>query len=70
MIRRLVGDFNDALYDYNCHMPHVVYSLLATHRSHRIEAPSVAATATTGKPHACNLCHLDKPLGWTQAQLA
>jgi predicted CXXCH cytochrome family protein len=55
---------------YNCHMPHVVYSLLATHRSHRIESPSVAATVKTGKPHACNLCHLDKSLGWTQAQLA
>jgi predicted CXXCH cytochrome family protein len=55
---------------YNCHMPHVVYSLLATHRSHRIENPSVATTVATGKPHACNLCHLDKSLGWTQAQLA
>ena len=25
--------------------------------------------AKTGKPHACNLCHLDKSLGWTQEHL-
>lgn len=55
---------------YNCHMPHLVYSLLTTHRSHRIETPDVAVSASTGKPHACNLCHLDKSLGWTQEQLA
>jgi hypothetical protein len=55
---------------YNCHMPHLVYSLLTTHRSHRIEIPDVEVSRRTGKPHACNLCHLDKSLGWTQAQLA
>ena len=55
---------------YNCHMPHVVYSLLNTHRSHRIEIPDVQISRDTGKPHACNLCHLDKSLGWTQDQLA
>ncbi len=51
---------------YNCHMPHVVYSLMDTHRSHRIETPDVKTSRDTGKPHACNLCHLDKPLAWTQ----
>jgi predicted CXXCH cytochrome family protein len=55
---------------YNCHMPHLVYSLLTTHRSHRIESPDVKTTLETGKPHACNLCHLDKSLGWTQSRLA
>jgi predicted CXXCH cytochrome family protein len=54
---------------YNCHMPHLVYSLLTTHRSHRIEVPDVGTSLKTGKPHACNLCHLDKSLGWTQQQL-
>jgi predicted CXXCH cytochrome family protein len=54
----------------NCHMPYQVYSLLTTHRSHRIESPRVAASVGTGKPHACNLCHLDKSLGWTQDRLA
>jgi predicted CXXCH cytochrome family protein len=55
---------------FNCHMPHQVYSLLATHRSHRIESPTLEGSVGTGKPHACNLCHLDKSLGWTRDQLA
>jgi predicted CXXCH cytochrome family protein len=55
---------------YNCHMPHLVYSLLTTHRSHKIEIPDVKVSRETGKPHACNLCHLDRSLGWTQEQLA
>jgi predicted CXXCH cytochrome family protein len=54
---------------YNCHMPHQVYSLMTTHRSHRIQTPSLAGSLGTGKPHACNLCHLDKSLGWTRDQL-
>jgi predicted CXXCH cytochrome family protein len=55
---------------YNCHMPHQVYSLLDTHRSHRITIPRVRDSVGTGKPHACNLCHLDKSLGWTGEQLS
>jgi predicted CXXCH cytochrome family protein len=54
---------------FNCHMPRVVYSLLATHRSHRIESPTLEGSMGSGKPHACNLCHLDKSLGWTRDQL-
>jgi predicted CXXCH cytochrome family protein len=53
-----------------CHMPRQVYSLMATHRSHRIQVPDLAGSVGTGKPHACNLCHLDKSLGWTRAELA
>ena len=53
----------------NCHMPHQVYSLLTTHRSHRIQIPKIEDSVGTGKPHACNLCHLDKSLGWTREQL-
>jgi predicted CXXCH cytochrome family protein len=53
----------------NCHMPQHVYSLLDTHRSHRIMIPRVRESVDTGKPHACNLCHLDKSLGWTSNQL-
>jgi predicted CXXCH cytochrome family protein len=53
----------------NCHMPYQVYSLLTTHRSHRIAIPRVRDSLGTGKPHACNLCHLDRSLGWTQEQL-
>jgi predicted CXXCH cytochrome family protein len=54
---------------YNCHMPYQVYSLLTTHRSHRIQVLDIKDSLDTGKPHACNLCHLDKSLGWTQEQL-
>lgn len=55
---------------YNCHMPYQVYSLLTTHRTHRISVPRVADGVGTGKPGGCNLCHLDKSLGWTQERLA
>lgn len=55
---------------YNCHMPHQVYSLMTTHRSHRIQVPDLAGSVGTGKPNACNLCHLDKSLGWTRDRLA
>ena len=54
----------------NCHMPHTTYGLLKTIRSHQISSPSVQATVDTGRPNACNLCHLDKTLGWTADRLA
>jgi hypothetical protein len=47
-------------------MPYQVYSLLTGHRTHRIGSPRVKDSLGTGKPHACNLCHLDQSLGWTQ----
>jgi Zn-finger protein len=49
----------------NCHMPYTTYGLLKTIRSHQISNPSVKATLDTGRPNACNLCHLDKTLAWT-----
>jgi hypothetical protein len=55
---------------YNCHMPHTTYSLMRAMRSHRIASPSVAVSLETGRPNACNLCHLDKSLGWTANWLA
>lgn len=54
---------------YNCHMPHTTYGLLKTIRSHQISSPSVQATLDTGRPNACNLCHLDKSLEWTSGYL-
>ncbi|MCS6978445.1 MAG: cytochrome c3 family protein [Gemmatales bacterium] len=54
---------------YNCHMPYQAYSLLAVHRTHRIHSPFIKDSLGTGKPHACNLCHLDKTLAWTQEHL-
>lgn len=55
---------------YNCHMPHTVYGLLKGIRSHLIDSPTVAASVATGRPNACNQCHLDRSLGWTQEALA
>jgi hypothetical protein len=54
----------------NCHMPHTVYGLLKTIRSHTISSPSVATTLQTGRPNACSLCHLDQTLEQTSDHLA
>lgn len=51
---------------YNCHMPHTTYGLLKAIRSHTFgRSPSVRESVEIGRPNACNLCHLDKSLGWT-----
>ena len=55
---------------YNCHMPHTTYGLLKAIRSHKIDNPSVQASLATGRPNACNLCHLDKTLKWTAGHLS
>ena len=54
---------------YNCHMPYTTYGLLRALRSHRISSPSVAESVETGRPNACNGCHLDKTLAWTSDYL-
>lgn len=53
----------------NCHMPHTSYGLLKASRSHTVTSPSVAAQLSTGRPNACNLCHLDRTLGWAATWL-
>lgn len=50
---------------YNCHMPYTTYGLLKAIRSHTIDSPSVDASVRTGRPNACNACHLDETLRWT-----
>jgi predicted CXXCH cytochrome family protein len=55
---------------YNCHMPHTTYGLLRAMRSHQVTVPSVQESLATGRPNACNLCHLDRTLEWTAAALA
>jgi hypothetical protein len=54
----------------DCHMPHTTYGLLKAMRSHEIDSPSVQVTMDTGRPNACNLCHLDRTLGWTAEHLS
>jgi len=48
----------------NCHMPHTTYGLFSALRSHRIDSPSVRVSVESGRPNACNLCHLDRTLEW------
>ena len=46
-------------------MPYTTFGLLKAIRSHLIDSPSIAATEATGRPNACNLCHLDRTLAWS-----
>jgi len=54
---------------YNCHMPYTTYGLLKTIRSHTVGIPTVRESVETGRPNACNLCHLDRTLTWTAGAL-
>ncbi|MEE8366955.1 MAG: multiheme c-type cytochrome [Thermoanaerobaculia bacterium] len=54
---------------YNCHMPYTAYGLLKATRSHQVDSPTVAASLETGRPNACNQCHLDRSLGWAAENL-
>ena len=53
----------------NCHMPHTSFGLFTAMRSHRVDSPNAATSAKTGRPNACNLCHLDRTLTQTAADL-
>lgn len=54
---------------YNCHMPHSIFGLLKSTRSHSISSPNVRESTEQARPNACNLCHLDQSLGWTAGKL-
>jgi hypothetical protein len=54
---------------YNCHMPYTTYGLLKALRSHQISSPTVTASLDSGRPNACNACHLDRTLAWTSEHL-
>lgn len=54
---------------YNCHMPRTSYALFRAMRSHRIDSPNVETSVKTGRPNACNLCHLDQTSQWTSRHL-
>jgi len=56
---------------YNCHNPYTTYGLFKAIRSHTFgRSPSVSEDLEVGRPNACNLCHLDRTLAWTQERLA
>ncbi len=54
---------------YNCHMSYTTYGLVKAIRSHQISSPDVAVSLATGRPNACNQCHLDQTLAWTSDHL-
>lgn len=54
----------------NCHMPNAVYGVMDIKRTHLIEVPDAAKSASAGKPNACTNCHADKSLLWAQQQTA
>ena len=54
----------------NCHMPHTSYALFSAIRNHTISSPNVRSSTQHGVPNACNLCHLDKTLQWSQTHLS
>ena len=54
---------------YNCHMPYTSYALFTAIRSHRIDSPSISNNLQSGKPVACNQCHVDQSLGWTSQHI-
>jgi predicted CXXCH cytochrome family protein len=49
---------------YNCHMPRVVYGIMAAHRTHDISVPDPQLTHSQQVPNACNQCHLDRSVNW------
>jgi hypothetical protein len=53
----------------DCHMPRAVMGIDRYVRSHRISSPTDPAMLGRA-PNACNLCHLDRSLGWTLEGLA
>lgn len=54
---------------YNCHMPYTTWGLLRAIRSHTVDSPEVGKSVATGRPGACNQCHLDRTLQWTADNL-
>jgi len=54
----------------DCHMPRIVHGIDDVIRSHRISSPTEPRMLRASMPNACNLCHLDRTLGWTVEQLS
>jgi hypothetical protein len=50
-------------------MPRQTMGLDAIVRTHRVSAPVTPDAAAGHLANACNLCHLDKSLGWTLREL-
>ncbi|HEB53255.1 MAG TPA: C cytochrome precursor [bacterium] len=55
---------------YDCHMSYTSVGLMKASRSHAITSPDVNVELATGRPNACNQCHLDRTLAWTAGHLS
>ena len=53
----------------SCHMPKMVYGVMAIHRSHNIERPDPVGHAQQERPDACTSCHLDRSAAWAGAAI-
>lgn len=53
-----------------CHMPNVVYGIVAARISHRIETPDPNKNAHDKRPDACTLCHVTRTRQWATSALA
>lgn len=53
----------------NCHMPKINEGMQDVVRTHMIYSPTQADMLAANHPNACNLCHLDKSIGWTVGHL-
>ena len=54
----------------DCHMPRIVMGIDRYVRTHRIGSPTERTVLADAGPNACNLCHLDRSIAWTTAELA
>jgi len=48
-------------------MPRTSWGLLGAIRSHQIDRPDPDVADDTGRPLACNLCHVDRSRDWSRA---
>ncbi len=53
----------------DCHMPKLVLGIDRHVRTHRIGSPTDRRMLAAAAPNACNLCHLDRTIEWTVAEL-
>lgn len=53
----------------DCHMPRIVMGIDRYVRTHRISSPTNDKLLAEAAPNACNLCHLDRSIDWTLAEL-
>lgn len=53
----------------DCHMPRISQGIDEVSRTHRISMPVEQSMISTASLNACNLCHLDKPVRWSLAEM-